>query len=51
MHARCDTQGAVLADDGGMMPGSAMDDAVAAKLWEVSATAAVAASASDDKPA
>ena len=43
MHPWCDTQGAVLADDGGMMPGSAMDDAVAAKLWEVSAGAVAAA--------
>jgi hypothetical protein len=38
-------QGAVLRDSGGMVPSFASDDAVAARLWEVSAAAVAAAAA------
>ena len=37
-------QGAVLSDGGGMMPGSAVDDVVAARLWDVSDAAVASAS-------
>ena len=42
-------QGQVLEDDGGMLPGSALDDIVAARLWEVSAAVVSAADASGSK--
>ena len=38
-------QGAVLSDGGGMLPGSAVDDVVAARLWEVSSAVVAAAGA------
>ena len=43
VHFAVCSQGWILRDDGGMLPGQARDDAVAARLWEVSAAAVAAA--------